>query len=1594
MEQAFSTSKVTVEYYDPHEVYKLIAPGLIPRLPLRDLHWQSPSRPLRSIQTLHVDLVPAGSDSQNPLSPLTSPNPRAAGLHRTDSGASRDDDFQTASIGGRIASTEHVDAIRAAASTGKERRHQIPGLRRTPYLKVLLVRCDDNDTYKAQTRAEIREWIKTHAVPPATSSKRSGIPSDNHDAFDWLIIHVVIPNTVAATQPRSTGSKPNADSNPDLTNKSSSTSRWRGGSSSLLDKMRSDFNVTTKGAVDRVAQIRIGINDVPYDMLPRVVPAVPTGYVETEQDTENAWADLIAKFKTLILSSFDRRVSQYEEDIKEKDAQRSLPGWNFCTFFILKEGLARGFESVGLVEDALVGYDELSVGLDAIIEEQTVAGSAAAHSDVLLAYTDDLRRLAQRAVTQISAGNMAFDDEEAVDLQSSENLPADLFKEIPISSIKKPYRDLILENKVSVFDFRCYIFARQIALLLRLGNAWSTREELLAKLKEQQDSVMHLHGVAPRVPLPKPGDESENLSMLAEICRRTLEFIPAASQIIRRDILSGLRPRRATDGEAVSADHYSDPVLSESIENIIASFSFSVAQQILAQTSTKALPIPPSILVPTDGLEPKAAIPEPKTMMHPARSTSLNARPTAARVPSSPNVFPGPGRGAGVAEADHGGGGFLKAGLEELAARRAELYALSRNTLEESGKRRGWSDGWASVPIVGDTDVVDMVEIDLADDANAAPQPASPSYGLMSTSLAGIENDLLRTALDNRDDFYRLYEILTDKALRHYTVANYTHSVNTNFADLAVLKFYLKEYSAAASYYYRATPFYGESGWSLLELSMLVMYSRCLKELNKMDDYVTVLRKLLTKAAAAEMDRLQQQSTFRMVSQKDYPQRSNIAGFLGDLLSASQKLQKDVEIPVANFFCDVELDHVPLYDEGQDSFRLTVRMRSLLAEELEVQQCKLRIVSPAVGGLKEIWLRNSEPIVLHPGKNKFELRSSTTITGEYEAVSLSLSTSSVRIYHERTIGQATDKAATILRNPRVAVYQRGGSLDVQLSASKNVQLDKNNSLELELLTGWNEVTACEVRIKAATGGLRLLMAEAKVVGDVQPTKRPEGGLFLFGSVSARSTLRIVFPYTVETDLANVSLKVEVAYTTDRGSFTFSKTPSVPISLALGVNVQDVFKHNALFSKFAVSTASASPLRLFKSELQESELFQSHFGVPPSQPVMIFPKQPASLLYKITRKMGTKIGPKTKKTMYLKLQYSVLLEEAEVAIAKSLQQALDASEFRDDSKLVISAAVTQLLGGLTGEELERCALLGEVRTLFLSDVKWARHFAGLGDTAAAALGSFVSTWQKDNPIIPLPVPDPTACDPRSILIPVDIPSITVVHTADIRLDERPSAIPADPSSDSIGTLCTNQLVPATLHLKWTRIWDTGNPDPTAASSAVSAAAPPGEAAPKAGPSAAFTQDLEFSYDVTAPGDTWLVGGRRKGHFVIPACSASDVEGTDTNVASTPDTEADIALLLVPLREGWLPFPSVEIREVAAGLVASAVHAAGAGGGGEEATSGSAGLGQCETDYRNLGETVRVIVDRGRVTLSLDASGPGGGPLVLESEGLGLAGRGVA
>ncbi|KAF9354401.1 hypothetical protein BGX26_007772 [Mortierella sp. AD094] len=200
--------------------------------------------------------------------------------------------------------------------------------------------------------------------------------------------------------------------------------------SSVLDKIKADFNT---GKRDRVAQVRMA---------------------DTEMSEMELWADFTEKMKEGILTSFDQNVMTFEEDIRRLDSQRQMPGWNYCTFFILKEGLTNAYEMMNLHEEALMQYDELEASFFQILRDNALTWYG-------------------------KFGGMQDGDNDA-------NL---------LDLNRKPYRDLIIQNTISVFDFRTYLFGRQCNLLFRLRRP-------------------------------------------VEICHRALIFIPSFARTVREHVLN------------------------------------------------------------------------------------------------------------------------------------------------------------------------------------------------------------------------------------------------------------------------------------------------------------------------------------------------------------------------------------------------------------------------------------------------------------------------------------------------------------------------------------------------------------------------------------------------------------------------------------------------------------------------------------------------------------------------------------------------------------------------------------------------------------------------------------------------------------------------------------------------------------------------------------------------------------------------------------------------------------------------------------------------------------------------------------------------
>lgn len=167
---------------------------------------------------------------------------------------------------------------------------------------------------------------------------------------------------------------------------------------------------------------------------------IKSDYSSTVEKDE-VWRNFATKIKEGILEAFSDRVDLYQEEINKLEVKKHILGWNFGKFFVLKEGLALAFEKMSLFEDALLLYDELE---EAFIQ---------------------LNR--QKSVTSFSSTAL-------------KTLSHPLLKVQKMSEIRHD----ILANDISLFDFQCYLFSRQVYLLLCIAESSNSQSISALKIGE------------------------------------------------------------------------------------------------------------------------------------------------------------------------------------------------------------------------------------------------------------------------------------------------------------------------------------------------------------------------------------------------------------------------------------------------------------------------------------------------------------------------------------------------------------------------------------------------------------------------------------------------------------------------------------------------------------------------------------------------------------------------------------------------------------------------------------------------------------------------------------------------------------------------------------------------------------------------------------------------------------------------------------------------------------------------------------------------------------------------------------------------------
>ncbi|KAJ2771407.1 hypothetical protein IWQ57_002227, partial [Coemansia nantahalensis] len=262
---------------------------------------------------------------------------------------------------------EQLDIALVLDDGGAAADSPIPDEQAAPLLHIYLVESNDADadTYKSVLRPQAKSWV-------AKVAPRRG--------EEWLAVYVP---SVAEAQRLATASK------------------FLSMRASVFDKLRGDLQ--TKKDAERVVML--------------------------QPDAVESWNALFLAIRERAVQALDDRVASMAEEIRRLDATRMLPGWNYCKFFVFKEGLVNLYRLMGLRDGALAQYDELEAAYLQLFNSQRLSW-----------------------FSKFGGGE-----------------PGDDFTDL-LNQTRKPYRRQMVENTISMFDFRIYLFGRQCQLLIDMAR--------------------------------------------------------------------------------------------------------------------------------------------------------------------------------------------------------------------------------------------------------------------------------------------------------------------------------------------------------------------------------------------------------------------------------------------------------------------------------------------------------------------------------------------------------------------------------------------------------------------------------------------------------------------------------------------------------------------------------------------------------------------------------------------------------------------------------------------------------------------------------------------------------------------------------------------------------------------------------------------------------------------------------------------------------------------------------------------------------------------------------------------------------------------
>ena len=311
------------------------------------------------------------------------------------------------------------------------------------------------------------------------------------------------------------------------------------------------------------------------------------------------------------------------------------------------------------------------------------------------------------------------------------------------------------------------------------------------------------------------------------------------------------------------------------------------------------------------------------------------------------------------------------------------------------------------------------------------------------------------------------------------------------------------------------------------------------------------------------------------------------------------------------------------------------------------------------------------------------------------------------------------------------VWPRSENLDLGVGHYESINLEQPSSIKVEIATGHNNVIGCQLFLRAASAGLRLHTAEAQTLnGNAKVTDKGQPGSISIGALSADTKINTIIPYSLETNLREISVRAMIEYITTKGEFVFACNTNVSIVLPLAINVQDHFQHAALVSRFSIGTSSALPVRISNCRLECKDGYRVVSPPLTSSEFNVLVRQPLSMVAKIYQSSGDQTHSKPNhKKIFLEIDYRCLDQIVYAAAEKTLLSALDGTPHLKFLRVLKPALLAKLRMRAETQDLEAVCLVGQVDMGTFEEWNWALLLRGIPSEESEGLEKWLRNWHE-------------------------------------------------------------------------------------------------------------------------------------------------------------------------------------------------------------------------------------------------------------------------